>query len=113
MNSTTALRDPNVYLEYAALTFVPVYRDIILGPFSAHAQGYVVAIAIAQAFIAAGLLLGGRLARVAVWGAVVFLLAIAPFGVGSGFPCTLFFAFGMLVLLRKGLGAPAWKPVQR
>lgn len=113
LNATTAWYDPGVYLQYADLTFLPVYRKVILGPFSAHITGYVVAIAIAQALIALGLLLGGVLARVATWGAVVFLVAIAPFGVGSGFPCTLLFAAGLLMLLRKGLDRPAWERASR
>lgn len=108
-NATTAFRHPGVYLEYADLTFFPVYRNIILGPFSAHVTGYVVTIAIAQAFIALGLLLGGGLARITTWSAIVFLVGIAPFGVGSGFPCTLLFAAGLLVLLRKGVCRPAWE----
>jgi hypothetical protein len=113
LNATTAWYDPGVYLQYADLTFLPVYRKVILGPFSAHITGYVVAIAVAQALIALGLLLGGRLARIATWGAVVFLVAIAPFGVGSGFPCTLLFAAGLLMLLWKGLDRPAWERASR
>jgi hypothetical protein len=109
-NATTAHRDPGVYLEYADLTFLPVYRRLILGAFSEHVELYVSLIALCQLMIASGLALGGVLARIAAWGAMVFLLAIAPFGVGSGFPCTVLFAAGLFVLLRHGLHSPVWRP---
>ena len=114
-NASTSLRDPNVYLEYADLTFLPIYRSVILGAFSEHIAFYVCAIAFCQALIAFGLLAGGRLSRIATWGAIIFLLAIAPFGVGSGFPCTVLFAAGLVVLGRKGMDMPVWKgaPVVR
>lgn len=108
-NASTSVRDPNVYLEYADLTFLPIYRSVILGAFSEHIAFYVGAIAFCQALIAFGLLVGGRLSRIATWGAIIFLLAIAPFGVGSGFPCTVLFAAGLVVLSRKGMDLPLWK----
>ena len=109
INATTSLREPDVYLEYADLTFLPVYRSLILGAFSEHIGLYVLTIAFCQALIAIGLLIGSGLARIAAWGAIIFLLAIAPFGVGSGFPCTLVFAAGLFLLQRKGMVLPAWK----
>lgn len=109
VNATTSMRAPAVYLEYADLTFLPVYRSVILGAFSAHIAFYVGSIAFCQALIAMGLLVGGRLAPIATWGGMAFLVAIAPFGVGSGFPCTLLFAAGLFVLLRKGMSWPAWR----
>jgi hypothetical protein len=108
-NATTAYRDPGVYLEYADLTFLPVYRRVILGAFSEHVALYVSLIAMCQFMIAGGLALGGVLARIAALGAMLFLMAIAPFGVGSGFPCTLIFALALYVLLRRGLQAPVWR----
>lgn len=108
-NLDTAVRKPAVYLEYADLTFLPVYRTIILGPFAAHAALYVSLVACCQAAIAIGLLIGAPLARTAAWGAVVFLVAIAPFGVGSGFPATLMYAVGLVLLLKRGLDGPAWR----
>jgi hypothetical protein len=109
INASTSMRQPEVYLEYADLTFLPVYRSLILGAFSEHISLYVMTIAFCQAMIAIGLVVGSGLARVAAWGAIMFLVAIAPFGVGSGFPCTVVFAVGLFVLLRKGIAAPAWR----
>jgi hypothetical protein len=108
-NAITSYRDPRVYLEDADLTFFPVYRTIILGVFSEHIALYVGLVALSQALIPLGLLLGGMIARIAGWGAIAFLLAIAPFGVGSGFPSTVLYAMAIFLLLRTGLAQRAWQ----
>jgi hypothetical protein len=100
-NFVAALRSPEVYLGYAALTESPTYRAIIEGPFARHVTSYVIAIAAGQAAIAAGLLSRGRSPRIAAALAIVFLVAIAPLGVGSGFPSTLIMAGGAVALLRR------------
>lgn len=99
----TALTTPLVYLDYATLTDSTTARRIILGPFAAHVQAYVIVIAIGQAAIAAGLCLRGLPARIAGFGAVAFLVAVAPLGVGAGFPSTLIMAGAMALLLRTRL----------
>jgi hypothetical protein len=58
-------------------------------------------VAACQALIALGLLLKGFVTRVACLGGIVFLLAITPFGVGSGFPATLLMAVGLYLVMRK------------
>lgn len=102
-NLRTALATPAVYLDYAALTDSSTMRRLILGPFAAHVQAYVVLIAVGQACIAIGLALRGAPARLAALGAIAFLVAIAPLGVGSGFPSSLIMAGAMALLLRDGL----------
>lgn len=92
--------DPAQYLDFANLAVLDAYADIIRGPFAQHVTLYVTLIATCQALIAAGLFTGGMLARVAAVGAITFLVAIAPFGVGSAFPCTLIMATGAALLLR-------------
>lgn len=47
------------------------------------------------------MLLKSWLFKLGCIGGIIFLLAIAPFGVGSGFPCTIIFAFALLILFRK------------
>jgi hypothetical protein len=39
--------------------------------------------------------------RIGAIGAIILLLAIVPFGVGSAFPCTLIMAVAMWSLLRQ------------
>jgi hypothetical protein len=99
-NTVTVLRHPEAYLFYATHA-VEAYRQIITGPFAAHPRACVIAIAAGQA--AAGvLLLTARGARWGAAGAIVFLLAIAPLGVGSAFPSTLIIAGAVSVSVFHG-----------
>ena len=102
-NAWTALTSPADYLGYAGLTVSDLYRSFILGFFGQHITPIVIAIAIAQAGIAGGLMHGGRWQRWALAGAIVFLLAIVPLGVGAGAPATVILALGAGVLWRKPL----------
>lgn len=101
-NGYTAVAHPNAYMEYADLAALPVYETFIRGPFSLHITLYILAIAIAQ--FAVGICIAGRgtLSRVALTGAIIFLVGIAPLGAGSAFPCSLVLAAACTVLLRKG-----------
>ena len=57
-------------------------------------------IAAGQLAIALMLIVNRRITRrIAVFGAVLFLLAIAPLGVGSAFPFSITYAAGLLVML--------------
>jgi hypothetical protein len=100
-NAQTALGTPTVYLDYADLTLSEAYRAFILGWFSRHIQFMVLSIAAGQATIALLLAAGHPWRRIGVAAAVVFLLAIAPLGVGSGFPFSLTFSAALLVTDRK------------
>lgn len=99
-NATTAIQRPELYLEYATLTPSASYRNLINGWFSQHVQGVVLTIAAGQAIIA-GLLASRTPGRqwLGAAGAWIFLLAIAPLGVGSGFPFSLTFGAALLVSL--------------
>ncbi len=111
-NHSTAVNDPQAYLEYADLTWSPLYRGIILGPFAADITRYVELVALCQALIAGGLLLKGLITRVACLGGVLFLLAITPFGIGSGFPSTLLMAAGLVWVMRREAAHWPW-PAER
>ena len=112
INTRTALVNPSIYLEYADLTPSLHYRSFILGWFSQHVQLVVLTIAAGQLAIAALLALRGRTSRrLGVAGAVIFLLAIAPLGVGAGLPFSLTFSIALLVSV--GAGAVASRPVQQ
>ena len=114
VNWRTAISQPEVYLDYAMLAALPQYRDFILGFFARHITLVVCTIAIAQGAIAVLLLMRTPFPRVALVGAIVFLLAIAPLGVGSGFPATVIMAMAAGVVWRRdairtapGLGSRA------
>lgn len=100
VNAWTATFHPDAYLGYAPLAMLDVYRDLV-GALSAFQVGVLVmAVAVCQGFAAFGLAIGGPLARVALVGAAIFLVAIAPLGAGAAFPSTLLMALGALLLLR-------------
>lgn len=100
-NWGTALRTPEVYLDYASLTFLDLYRHAIHGWFSQHIVLAVGIIATCQAFIAVSMLLKGWIFKAGAAGAILFLVGIAPLGVGAAFPATLIMALAMGVLMNK------------
>ncbi len=58
-------------------------------------------ISLAQGLIAIGMLLNGWIVRLACLGAIIFFFAIAPLGVGSGFPFTLITALAIYFILKN------------
>lgn len=109
INWKTALEDPNTYLGNADLTFSSLYRDFIHGWFSQHILLAIGIIATCEGLIAISMFMKGWIFKTGAIGAIIFLLAIAPLGVGAGFPCTLIFAAAMFVLLRKNNTQYLWK----
>jgi hypothetical protein len=100
-NWNEAIIAPQFYLDYAGLTFSDLYRDFIEEWFSWHITLAVGFIATCQALIAVSMLFKGWIFRTGSIGAIIFLIAIAPLGVGSAFPCTLIMAVAMWLLLRE------------
>jgi hypothetical protein len=100
-NAYTAIDHPMVYLEYADLTPIALYRNFILGFFSEHIRLFVLPIAFAQCMAAIFILYKGILMKLAMAGAILFLLAIAPLGIGSGFPSSVIMAVAVFILLQK------------
>ncbi len=96
-NAIFALRDPGAYVSGYAKLAAPAYRDFIEGTFAAHTTPIVLSIALGQLVIAVMLALGGRSLTRGAIGAVVFLVAISPLGVGSAFPSTLILALAIAV----------------
>ncbi len=101
LNYTTAHNNPSNYLNYAALTPFSLYANFINGWFKSHIITMVSLIAIGQGLIAIGLLLKGRIVKIACFGAIVFFLAIAPLGIGSGFPSSLIAAVAIYFILKN------------
>lgn len=100
-NWSIALNNPQAYVDYANFVFIGFYKQFIQGWFSRHILPVVGFIATAQALVAVSQLLKGRIYKTGVTGAIVFLIAIVPFGVGSAFPCTLIMAVALLFLWRQ------------
>jgi uncharacterized membrane protein SirB2 len=112
INARTATTHPAVYVEYAPLTVSTTYRDFILGWFSHHVQALVLPIALGQLMTATLLASRNRtFRRLGLAGACLFLLAIAPLGVGSAFPFSL--TFGSALLVSSGVAGHLSPRVKR
>ena len=107
-NWTTALHDPQFYLEYADLSFLELYKQFIHGWFSSHIREAVGFVATCQALIAASMLLKGWILKLGVIGAIIFLLAIAPLGVGSAFPFSITTSIALYLIYRSRPNAYLW-----
>jgi len=101
INYTTVHNTPEVYLEYAMLTPFDLMQEFINGWFTAHVTWMVTLISFGQGLIAMGMLLKGWCVRIAGVGAIIFLLAITPLGIGSGFPCSVIAAIAVYIILKK------------
>ncbi|HEY0653030.1 MAG TPA: hypothetical protein VGD65_07875 [Chryseosolibacter sp.] len=101
VNTYFAFTDPQIYIAFGELTVSGLYRSIILGPFSAHAQRYILVIAGCQLFIGLFTCYKGQIMKAAMIGGITFLIAIAPLGIGSAFPSTLIMATAYAILLFK------------
>ena len=98
INTWTAWSTPYVYLEYADFATSAGYRAFILGWFSEHVPALVWSIAAGQLEIAVLLAVPHRILRmIGLAGALTFLLAIAPLGVGAAFPFSLTFGAALAV----------------
>lgn len=108
VNLTTALTTPDFYLAYAD-NAIPVYARFINGWFKAHLLIMVPAIAVGQGVIACCLLLKGGSVRMAFAGIILFLLCIAPLGIGSAFPFSLTVALAAWYTARRDSADYIWK----
>ena len=97
VNTYTAVATPEVYLEYERFAVLESYRVFIRGRFAEHTRPMVVSIATGQLAIAIGMFADRKLTEMAIVGTVVFSLAIAPLGVGSAFPCSVWLAIAAIL----------------
>ena len=111
-NWQTSQQTPQFYLDYGDLTWSGWYRDFITGWFAEHIKPAVGFIAACQCLIAVSMLLKGRAFKTGCIGAILFLVAILPLGVGAGFPCTAIMAIALFILLQKQSNYILWKPVK-
>jgi hypothetical protein len=107
-NMYTALTTPDVYLNYASMA-LPLYREFIQGWFSHHHPIIVPLIAAGQFLIGLGMLLKDWWVRLACIGAMIFLLAIVPLTVGSGFPFPLMVSWAAWLIYKKDKKDYLWR----
>ena len=108
-NWKTTIQNPEAYLEYASLTWSKWYESFITGWFAKHICLMVGLIATSQALIAVSMLLRGWIYGLGCLSAVIFLLAILPFGIGAGFPSTGIMAVACFILFKKQPVDFIWK----
>ncbi len=109
INWKTAMYSPEDYQEYASLSFLDYYKSFIGGWFHNNTLLVVGCIATCQGFIAISMLLKGNATKFGIAGAIIFLIAIAPLGVGSGFPTTITMAIALFIILTKGVNEHPWR----
>lgn len=107
-NWKTALNNPQFYTEYADLSFLNIYRQFIRGWFSEHVTEMVGFIATCQALIAVSMLLKGWMLKTGAIGAIIFLLGIAPLGVGSAFPFSITTSLALYLILKDRTNDYLW-----
>ena len=113
INSQTAISSPEEYLNYGNLAWLEFYEDFINGLFGQHITLFVLLIAACQLAIGIMLATKGAAVKWACWAAIVFLLAISPLGVGSGFPTTIIMAIAMWIISRKQFDQHLWEVLQQ
>jgi hypothetical protein len=101
INWKTAHENPADYLNYATVTWSDRYKNFINGWFAGHIQPVVSIIAVFEGLIGISMLLKGWIFKIGGIGAIIFLVAILPFGIGSGFPCTAIMAIAIFILIKK------------
>lgn len=109
INFITALNNPDIYLEFGELSFLPIYKDIISGFFKEHIRSFISTIAFLQFILAIMMALNNTNVIIACLGGIIFGLAIAPLGVGSAFPSTLFMVISLIILIKKYKHNYIWK----
>ncbi|MEO8209669.1 MAG: hypothetical protein ABI840_03840 [bacterium] len=107
-NFTSARNEPEIYLTYGGMSF-KLYSDFINSQFKDQITVIVTMISIGQGLIALGMLLNGWWVRIACIGAIIFLICIAPLGVGSAFPFSITVSLAAIFILKKDDLNYLWK----
>jgi hypothetical protein len=98
---------PEEYGYYSEFVWVDAYRNFILGPFLNNLRLFLGLFVLYQLYVGIGLLSKGWLLKSAALLGILFLIAIAPFGLGAAFPATLIQSVGLFWIYREAVrGAP-------
>jgi hypothetical protein len=108
MNYMTAQNNPEDYLSYSLMA-LKWYSDFINGWFKDNIRILVTMISIGQALISLGMLLKGWWVKMACAGVIIFLMSIAPLGVGSAFPFSITVSLAAFFILRNDKMNYLWK----
>jgi hypothetical protein len=100
-NMTMALMRTTFYVATYGPLATPPYQAFIYGPFAANPALFVVPVAIGELAIGMLAIGKGNWLRLGMVGVVIFLAAIAPMGVGSAFPFSIFGIVAAYLLFRK------------
>jgi len=100
-NAFMAIREPELFMVYGAMTVSPVYEQFIYGAFRDNITVIVVSISICQLATGVFIAARGALMKLGLIAATLFLVAIAPLGAGAAFPSTLLLAVTGVILLFK------------
>lgn len=111
-NMYIGLKKPDEYLHFAEYA-IPVYQQFIRGWFSRHNGMMIPLIAIGQFLSGIFLLAGGIWPRLGIAGVMLFLLGIAPLGVGSAFPFSITVSIAAMILWRKKRFLPIWLAISK
>ena len=102
INGIMAINNPEMYVKwFGGFALLGFYRDFIQGFFSQHTREVLLAIAFGQLLVAISLTRRGFPFLLGVTGGAIFLIALAPLGVGSALPATLAYSVGLVVLYRR------------
>ncbi|MBL8059855.1 MAG: hypothetical protein JNK63_03955 [Chthonomonas sp.] len=96
-NTWLSINRPLEYQGFADLALIPWYRTYVTETLKSNAQ-IITAIGIGQLCIAGAWALGRRCLALGAFGGCVFLLAIAPLGVGSAAPFSFTVSLAMIVV---------------
>ncbi len=113
-NSWAALHSPQIYVQGFGPHSLSLYRAFIYGTFSRHVRLFVLAIACGQVLVGVLAFAPRPWRTLSSSGAIIFLLAITPLGIGSAAPAPLIFAIGVVLLFREnGKGESHFQPGDR
>lgn len=96
-NLYTVISNPQAYLVYSQGA-VGLYQKFINGVFSSYTALIVSSIASGQILVGIFMLMKRKLFLLGIVGGIIFLVAIAPLGIGSAFPSTLLMSISLVLL---------------
>jgi multisubunit Na+/H+ antiporter MnhC subunit len=103
VNLMFVLVDARSFVALGADSFIPLYRDLFRTYVAAHPVALATTAVLAELAIGIMMLCGGRIARAGLFGAMLFLLAIAPMNLATA-PNVILATALLLMLLRHDAG---------
>ncbi|SFW85272.1 hypothetical protein [Chitinophaga sancti] len=98
INAWQAIYEPDRYNIYELVAALPVYEYFIRDVFLIHIKLYILILMVFQLLVGLSILYNKKWSIVV---AGIYLLALAPLGAGSSFPCSVILAAACMVLFFK------------